>query len=88
MQNHTDSREKIDKKLQQPSHVFDDPVTCYVEVLSVKNCIHWSKMNLKMSMFSNPKKLKNVHMIVVKKMKKVLNQVKEPFHCVFLLSNC
>jgi hypothetical protein len=58
------------------------------KVLLVQNCSHWSKMNLKMSMFSNPKKLKNVHMTVVKKMKKVLNQVKEPCHCVLLLSNC
>ena len=31
--NHTDSLEEIGKKLQQYSHVFDDPVTCYVEGL-------------------------------------------------------
>jgi hypothetical protein len=31
MQNHIDSLEKIDKKLQQSSHVFDDPVACYME---------------------------------------------------------
>jgi hypothetical protein len=30
MPNHTHSLEQIDKKLQQHSHVFDDPVTCYV----------------------------------------------------------
>jgi hypothetical protein len=30
MQNHTDSWETIDKNLQQSSHVFNDPVTCYV----------------------------------------------------------
>jgi hypothetical protein len=30
MPNHTNSLEQTDKKLQQPSHVFDDPVTCYV----------------------------------------------------------
>jgi hypothetical protein len=40
-----------------------------------------------MSVFSNPKKLKNVPMKIVKKIKKVLNQVKEPCHCVFPLSN-
>jgi hypothetical protein len=33
MQNHTDSWEKTDKKLQQSSHVFNDPATCYVEGL-------------------------------------------------------
>ena len=33
MQNQTDSWETIDNKLQQSSHVFDDPVTCYVEGL-------------------------------------------------------
>jgi hypothetical protein len=31
MQNHIDSLEQIDKKLQQSSHVFDDPVACYME---------------------------------------------------------
>jgi hypothetical protein len=31
MQNHTDSLEQIDKKLQQSSHVFDDPIACYME---------------------------------------------------------
>ena len=31
MQNHTDSWETIDKKLQQSSHVFNDPVACYME---------------------------------------------------------
>jgi hypothetical protein len=31
MPNHTDSLKKVDKKLQQSSHVFDDPVSCYVE---------------------------------------------------------
>jgi hypothetical protein len=31
MQNHTDSWETIDKKLQQSSHVFNDPVSCYME---------------------------------------------------------
>jgi hypothetical protein len=31
MPNHTDSLEQIDKKLQQSSHVFDDPVTCYTK---------------------------------------------------------
>jgi hypothetical protein len=72
MPKHTDSLEQIDKKLQQYSHVFDDPVTFYVESL-VSSKSHWSKMNLKMSMSSNPKRLKNVHMTTVKKMKKVLN---------------
>jgi hypothetical protein len=33
MPNHTYSLEQIDKKLQQSSHVFDDPVTYYVECL-------------------------------------------------------
>ena len=31
MPNHIDSLEKIDKKLQQSSDMFDDPVSCYVE---------------------------------------------------------
>jgi hypothetical protein len=31
MQNHTDSWETIDKKLQQSSHVFNDLVACYME---------------------------------------------------------
>ena len=31
MQNHTDSWETIDKKLQQSYHVFNDPVACYME---------------------------------------------------------
>jgi hypothetical protein len=31
MPNHIDSLKKIDKKLQQSSHVFDDPGTCYIE---------------------------------------------------------
>jgi hypothetical protein len=31
MKNHTDSLEQIDKKLQQSSHVFDDPAACYME---------------------------------------------------------
>jgi hypothetical protein len=31
MPNHTNSLEQIDEILQQSSHVFDDPVTCYVE---------------------------------------------------------
>jgi hypothetical protein len=31
MQNHTDSWETIDKKLQQSSHVFNDHVACYME---------------------------------------------------------
>jgi len=31
MQNHIDSWETIDKKLQQSSHVFNDPVACYME---------------------------------------------------------
>jgi hypothetical protein len=31
MQNHNDSWETIDKKLQQYSHVFNDPVACYME---------------------------------------------------------
>ena len=31
MPNHTDSLEQIDKKLQQYSHVFDDPIACYME---------------------------------------------------------
>jgi hypothetical protein len=33
MPNHIDSLEQINKKLQQYSDVFDDPVTCYVEGL-------------------------------------------------------
>jgi hypothetical protein len=33
MPNHIDSLKKIDKQLQQSSHVFDDPITCYVEGL-------------------------------------------------------
>jgi hypothetical protein len=33
MQNHTDSLEQIDNKLQQYSYVFDDLITCYVEGL-------------------------------------------------------
>jgi hypothetical protein len=33
MQNHTDSLEQFDKKLQEYSHVFDDPVTFSVEGL-------------------------------------------------------
>jgi hypothetical protein len=35
MKNHTDSWEKIDKKLQQSSHVFNGPVTCYIEGLVI-----------------------------------------------------
>ena len=35
--NHIDSLEEIGKKLQQYSHVFDDPVTCYVEGLVSTN---------------------------------------------------
>jgi hypothetical protein len=31
MQNHTDSWETNDKKLQQSSHVFNEPVACYME---------------------------------------------------------
>ena len=31
MQNHNDSWETIDKKLQQYSHVFNDPIACYME---------------------------------------------------------
>ena len=33
MPNHTNSLKQIDKKLQQFSHVFDDPSTCYIEGL-------------------------------------------------------
>jgi hypothetical protein len=38
--------------------------------------------------FQQSKEMANVHMTTVKKMKKVLNQVKELCHCVLLLSNC
>jgi hypothetical protein len=31
MQNHIDSWETIDKKLLQSSHVFNDPIACYME---------------------------------------------------------
>ena len=31
MPNHIDSLKQIDQKLQQSSHVFDYPVTCYIE---------------------------------------------------------
>ena len=55
MKNHTDSREKNDKKLQHSSHVFNDPIACYMEgfissklQLLVKDeskneCVHKSK---------------------------------------------
>jgi hypothetical protein len=75
-------------KLQQFSHVFDKPVTYYVEGIVNPKLQPLVKEEPKMSVFNNPKKLKIVHMTKVKKMKKVLNQVKEPCHYVFLLSNC
>jgi hypothetical protein len=68
--------------------VFNDPVSCYMEGFISSKLHSLARMNLKMSVFRNPKKLKNVHMTAVKKMKKVLNQVKEHFHCVLSLSNC
>jgi hypothetical protein len=37
MPNYIDSVEQIDKTLQQSSHVFDDPVNCYVEGLVSSN---------------------------------------------------
>jgi len=86
MPNHTDSQIKIDQKLQQSSHVFDEPDTYYVEVLLVQNCSRWSKMNMKMSVFINPTILKNVPMLAMKKMMKVLNHVKKPCHYVLLPS--
>jgi hypothetical protein len=88
MPNHTNSLEKIDKKLQQSSHVFDDPVTCYVEGLvstklqplvedvSENECVQQSKEIEKCAYDSSEEN------------EEVLNQVKEPFHCVLLLSNC
>jgi hypothetical protein len=42
IQNHTGSLEQIDNSiiLQQSSHVFHDPVACYMEGLKIKICIH------------------------------------------------
>jgi hypothetical protein len=37
MQSHIDSLEQIDNKLQQSSHVFDDPVACYMESFNSQN---------------------------------------------------
>jgi hypothetical protein len=37
MPNHTDSLKKVDKKLQQSSHVFDNPGTYYIEGLVSTN---------------------------------------------------
>jgi hypothetical protein len=35
MQKHTDSWEKIDKNLQQYSHVFNGTIICYIEGLVI-----------------------------------------------------
>jgi hypothetical protein len=37
MQDHITSLEQIDNKLQQPSHVFHDPVACYMECFNNQN---------------------------------------------------
>ena len=73
MSNHTNSLEQTHKKLQQSSHVFNDPIACYMEGFISSKLQPLVEDESENECVQKSKELKNVHMTTVKKMKKVLN---------------